>query len=96
MEVNMQISLWEFAFVLVIMFLLIFVVVFMGFLEGVRLGMRSVKGIEPNRIKNPVSAVINTIHEAKTTAEQNKADEAFREGFNAIFSYDGDSPKKEG
>ena len=44
---------------------LLFVCFAIGYKEGLRLGMRSAKGIEPKAIKNPVKAI-------KEAVEQNK------------------------
>ena len=44
---------------------LLFVCFAIGYKEGLRLGMRSAKGLEPKAIKNPVKAV-------KEAVEQNK------------------------
>ena len=44
---------------------LLFVCFAIGYKEGLRLGMRSAKGIEPKPIKNPVKAI-------KEAVEQNK------------------------
>ena len=45
--------------------ILLFVCFAIGYKEGLRLGMRSAKGVEPKAIKNPVKAV-------KEAVEQNK------------------------
>ena len=45
--------------------ILLFVCFAIGYKEGLRLGMRSAKGLEPKAIKNPVKAV-------KEAVEQNK------------------------
>ena len=44
---------------------LLFVCFAIGYKEGLRLGMRSAKGVEPKAIKNPVKAI-------KEAVEQNK------------------------
>ena len=44
---------------------LLFVCFAIGYKEGLRLGMRSAKGLEPKAIKNPVKAI-------KEAVEQNK------------------------
>ena len=45
--------------------ILLFICFAIGYKEGLRLGMRSAKGLEPKAIKNPVKAV-------KEAVEQNK------------------------
>ena len=45
--------------------ILLFVCFAIGYKEGLRLGMRSAKGVEPKAIKNPVKAI-------KEAVEQNK------------------------
>ena len=45
--------------------ILLFICFAIGYKEGLRLGMRSAKGVEPKPIKNPVKAI-------KEVVEQNK------------------------
>ena len=49
----------------VVLAVLLFICFAIGYKEGLRLGMRSAKGIEPKPIKNPVKAI-------KEAVEQNK------------------------
>ena len=49
----------------VVLAVLLFICFAIGYKEGLRLGMRSAKGVEPKAIKNPVKAI-------KEAVEQNK------------------------
>lgn len=69
-----------------------FIVCYMGFRAGLRLGMTAVKGIVPEPIKNPVKAFINI----KQDIAQTKDAQAEAEDLAKMFSYNGDIPKKEG
>ena len=73
--------------------IVLFLCAFVGYREGLRLGMQAAKGIEPKPIKGPLKA----IKDIRAGKEQEKADKLFIEGFNNIFGYTGDiSPEKDG
>lgn len=65
--------------------ILLFACFAIGYKEGLRLGMRSAKGIVPKPIKPPVKAVKDAVQERKAEAEQNKIADVFA----AIESNDG-------
>ena len=48
---------------------LLFVCFAIGYKEGLRLGMRSAKGIEPKPIKNPVKAIKEAVEQNKVKKE---------------------------
>ena len=72
--------------------IVLFLCLYLGFKTGLKLGMQAAKGVVPE-IKNPIIAIQDAVNEVKDHAEQVEADKLFREGFNNIFSYDGN--KKE-
>jgi hypothetical protein len=72
--------------------IVLFLCLYLGFRTGLKLGMQAAKGVVPE-IKNPIIAIQDAVNEAKDHVEQVEADKLFREGFNNIFSYDGN--KKE-
>ncbi len=47
----------------------IFAVCLLGFYEGLRLGMRTAKGIEPKQIRNPVAVIREKIDYKKAQKE---------------------------
>ena len=53
----------------VVIAILLFICFAIGYKEGLRLGMRSAKGIEPKSIKGPVKAVKDAIEEHKADKE---------------------------
>lgn len=65
--------------------LALFICFALGYREGLRLGMRSAKGIEPKPIKSPVATIRDSIAEKKAEAA---ADEQARV-YNAFEQYDG-------
>lgn len=70
----------------VVLAILIFVCFAIGYKEGLRLGMRCAKGIEPKPMKNPVMAIKEAVHEHK---EQEKSEEQARiyDEFEAFDGY---------
>jgi hypothetical protein len=56
--------------------IVLFLCFVLGYREGLRLGMRSAKGIEPRPIENPVTAIKDHFEAKK---EQKKAQELFDE-----------------
>lgn len=63
----------------------LFAVFMLGYREGLRLGMRSAKGIEPKPIRNPVKSVRE---ESERVAAENKMREAAEE-WDAFEKFDG-------
>jgi len=53
----------------VVLAILLFVCFAVGYKEGLRLGMRSAKGIEPKPIKNPVTAIKEAVEQGKAKKE---------------------------
>ena len=49
--------------------ILLFICFAIGYKEGLRLGMRSAKGIEPKPIKNPVKAIKEAVEQNKVKKE---------------------------
>jgi len=70
--------------------LLLFLCAFLGFKEGLRLGIKASKGQEIPKT-NLVKPFINLAEAAKNAGADNK----ILNGFNAMMSYDGTPPKKE-
>lgn len=63
----------------------LFVCFALGYKEGLRLGMRSAKGIEPKPIKNPVTAIKEAVKEHKAE----KAAEEQAQIYDAFDKFDG-------
>ncbi len=53
----------------VVLAVLLFICFAIGYKEGLRLGMRSAKGIEPKAIKNPVKAIKEAVEQNKVKKE---------------------------
>lgn len=53
----------------VVLAILLFACFAIGYKEGLRLGMRSAKGVEPKPIKNPVTAIKEAVEQSKTKKE---------------------------
>jgi hypothetical protein len=66
-----------------------FIVSFIGFRAGLRLGMTTAQGKTPEPIK-PVQTIIKTVQGVKESKEQAEANKSFTDGFNSIMSYTGD------
>ena len=63
----------------VVLAVLLFACFAIGYKEGLRLGMRSAKGLEPKAIKNPVKAIKEAVEQnkiKKEVAEQESVYEA--------------------
>ena len=62
-----------------------FIVPILAYREGIRIGMQAVKGIEPQKVKSPVTIVkeINQDHELA------KADKKFNEDLEKLMTYKG-------
>jgi hypothetical protein len=70
--------------------ILIFLCAFLGFRQGLRLGMQTVRGQIPPKIRNPVEAVKEKIAEAK----QEKATTEILKGHANMMAYDGFLPEE--
>ena len=69
--------------------IVLFLCLYFGFREGLRLGMNVAKGKEIEPPKSPIKAV----QEHKINKELEKKEKEFEEGIKAIFEYDPDSVK---
>ncbi|HRR04858.1 MAG TPA: hypothetical protein P5215_06240 [Bacteroidales bacterium] len=67
----------------------LFLCAFLGFREGLRLGMNVSKGNDIKPFKTP----IRVIQEHKTNKEVEKANKEFQDELNALMSYTGDEPE---
>jgi hypothetical protein len=70
---------------------LLFLCAFLGFKEGLRLGLNVTKGITPQPTKNPIQAITDIVEEVKN----NKGQKDTQEIFNNMLNYNGDIPKEE-
>lgn len=66
--------------------IVLFYCAFLGYKEGLRLGMQATKGIEPQKIRSPVQV----IQQMKQEHEQSKADKKFEEGLSRLMNYTGE------
>ena len=71
--------------------IVVFLCFLLAFKIGLRLGMISSKGQVPPPVKTPVQAV----EDWWTAKGDKKKEKEVQEGFNSIFSYNGDIPPKE-
>lgn len=69
--------------------IVLFLCLYLGFRQGLRLGMQTSKGIVPPKI-DPVAAVANKVSEVKQTSAQNE----LLKGYSNMMAYTGD-PLKE-
>jgi len=72
--------------------IVLFLCGFLGFKEGLRLGMTTVKGIPPTPPKNPIQAVTETVDEIKVHHENAEYDKELAE----MLAYTGDALPKKG
>jgi hypothetical protein len=70
--------------------IVLFLCLYFGFREGLRLGMNVSKGKEIEPLKSPIKA----IQEIKESKELEKKEKEFDEGMKAILEYDPDSVKE--
>lgn len=75
----------------VVVAIVFFLCLFLGFKEGLRLGMNAAKGIQPTPLRNPVQAVIETVEGVKAHKENEEYDKELAE----MMRYTGDLPKTE-
>lgn len=71
--------------------IVLFLCLFLGFKQGLRLGMNTAKGIVPEKIKSPVTVIKEVIHDAKEA----KKDDEFLKGLSNLMAYDGNSQEEE-
>lgn len=69
----------------------LFVCSFLGYREGLRLGMQTAKGIEPPKIRSPITV----IKEMKQEHEQNKEEKKYTAGLERLMNYTGDIEDEE-
>jgi hypothetical protein len=69
--------------------IVLFLCTFLGYREGIRLGMTTAKGIIPEPIKNPVQAV----REIKQHIDESKEAKEEADEIAAMMAYNGDAPK---
>jgi len=62
-----------------------FIVPILAYREGIRIGMQTIKGIEPQKVKGPVTIV----KEIKQDHELAKADKKFNEDLEKLMTYKG-------
>lgn len=73
--------------------IVLFLCAFLGYREGLRLGMQTAKGIELSKIPTPIQAVKTVIKEVKQIKqehEQSKADKKYNEQLEKLYSYTGE------
>lgn len=63
----------------VVLSILLFICFAVGYKEGLRLGMRSAKGIEPKPIKGPVNLIKDTIKEREKQRKISELDKIYDE-----------------
>ena len=63
----------------------LFVCFIAGYKEGLRLGMRAQKGIEPPQIKSPVKAVVDAVERIQNTRQAKEEENIFA----LLDSFDG-------
>lgn len=71
--------------------IVLFLCAFLGFQQGLRLGMRATKGIEPQPVRNP----IQFIKDIKQDIEMSKEAKEELSELAKMFAYNGDVPKEE-
>ena len=81
----------QIAIISTIIGIVLFLCLFLGFKEGLRLGMNAAKGIQPAPLKNPVQAVIETVEGVKAHKDNDEYDKELAE----MMRYTGDLPKTE-
>lgn len=77
----------EIAITSTIIAIVLFLCLYFGFREGLRLGMNVSKGKEIEPLKSPIKA----IQEIKENRELEKKEREFQEGVKAIMEYDPDA-----
>lgn len=72
--------------------IVLFLCAFLGFKEGLRIGMQTSKGVEPPKLNNPIEIVKEIKKEHEQTLrekEQIKADKIFNEKMDRMMNYTG-------
>ena len=70
--------------------IVLFLCAFIGFREGVRIGMNTAKGITPPPVKTPVQAIQEVITDVTT----GRAAKEQQDALNAMLTFDGNLPKE--
>ncbi len=70
--------------------ILLFLCLYLGFRQGLRLGMQTARGQIPPKIRNPVQAV----KEAVTEAKQDMATNELLKGYSNMMAHDGFLPEE--
>jgi hypothetical protein len=72
----------------------LFFIAFMGFKQGLRLGMKTAKGELPKPIRSPAEIIKETVQEVREIKEDHehaKAAKKFEEDMERFMSYTGDT-----
>ena len=69
--------------------IVLFLCAYLGFKEGLRLGMNASKGISPTPLKNPIQIVEDSIELINVNKENTEYDKELAE----MLMYTGDKPK---
>lgn len=78
--------------------IVLFLCAFLGFKAGLRLGMQTAKGAEPEKIRSPVQVVKDTIKEVKQIKlehEQEKEEKKYASDLEKLMNYTGDIEDEE-
>ena len=68
----------------------LFLCLFLGFRQGLRLGMQTAKGVTPPKLRNPVQVVKSMVAEAKAEEEQ----ASLMQDHARMMQYDGFLPEE--
>jgi len=68
----------------------LFFIAFMGFKQGMRLGINTAKGEMPPTLVEEVKETVNKVREIKIEHEQVKVNKKFEEDMTKFMSYTGD------
>jgi len=82
----------------VIIAIMLFLCAYLGYREGLRLGMQTSKGVEPAKIRSPVEVVKNIVKEVNQTKqehEQAKLEKKYAEDLEKLLNYTGDVEDEE-
>lgn len=74
--------------------IVIFLCLYLGFRQGLRLGMQTSKGHIPPKI-DPVGAIVNKVSEVKQTNAQNNYQDNLFKGWVNMQNFTGEIPKEE-
>lgn len=73
----------------------LFFIAFMGFKQGLRLGIKTAKGETPPSPVEEVKETINKVREIKVELEQAKVNKKFEEDMAQFMNYTGDVEEKQ-